>query len=110
MGKDDVTTINQLHLPVDKPALIYLSSKDVIHSFFLPNLRVKQDAVPGLNVPIWFEATKTGKYEIACAQLCGLGHYRMRGFMTIMSEDDYAAWMDEEQALLAEGGGDDFWE
>lgn len=119
---DDVVTLNQLNLPVDKPALIELTSKDVIHSFALQEMRVKQDVIPGLSTPVWFVPTvttdemreRTGNpefgYEISCAQLCGLGHYRMRGFMTIMSESDYAAWMDEEQAALAEGGGDGFWE
>ncbi|MEM7482232.1 MAG: hypothetical protein AAF481_13735 [Acidobacteriota bacterium] len=120
---DDVTTINQLYLPVDKPAIITLSSKDVIHSFMLNEMRVKQDAVPGIAIPLWFEPTMTtaefrqreGKddvnFEIACAQLCGLGHYRMRGFLTILPQDEYDTWMDEQVALKAEEaeGGDDFW-
>jgi len=109
-SKDDITTINQLHLPIGRPAIIYLSSKDVIHSFSLPVMRVKQDVIPGMVIPTWFTPTKTGEYEIACAQLCGLGHYRMRGFMTIHSEEDYQAWLDEQ---AAEAGGDeeydDFW-
>jgi cytochrome c oxidase subunit 2 len=99
-AKDDVWTINQLHLPVDKPALIYLSTKDVIHSFFLPEMRVKQDAIPGMRIPVSWTPTVTGEYEIACAQLCGLGHYRMRGYMTIHTPEAYQAWMDEKQAEL----------
>ncbi len=119
---DDITTINQLHLPVDRPALIYLSSKDVIHSFASQEMRVKQDAIPGMVFPVWFQPTvttaqmreRTGNsefgYEIACAQLCGLGHYRMQGFMTIHSQAEYDAWMAEQQELkAAEGDGDDFW-
>ena len=94
-AKDDVTTINQLHLPVGRPVLIQLSSKDVIHSFALQEMRVKQDVIPGTMIPVWFVPTVTSEemqqrkgnpewsYEISCAQLCGLGHYRMRGYMTI---------------------------
>jgi cytochrome c oxidase subunit 2 len=111
-AKDDITTINQLNLPVDRPILVHLSSKDVIHSFGLYEMRVKQDAVPGLSIPVWFipnvttadMRAKTGKadfeYEITCSQLCGLGHFRMRGFMTIQSAADYAAWMADQEKQL----------
>jgi cytochrome c oxidase subunit 2 len=99
-GKDDVWTINQLHLPVNKPVLIYLSSKDVIHSFSLPEMRVKQDIIPGMQIPISWTPTVTGDYEIACAQLCGLGHYRMRGYMTIHTPEAFQQWLDEKQAEL----------
>jgi len=95
-AKDDVTTINQLNLPVDRPVLIQLSSKDVIHSFAIYEMRVKQDVVPGLRIPVWFIPNKTGAYEIACSQLCGLGHFRMRGFVTVQSAADYQKWMDEQ--------------
>lgn len=91
-GKDDIRTINQLHVPVNKPVIVNLTSKDVIHSFFLPVMRVKQDTVPGQSVKVWFEAAKTGKFEIACAQLCGLGHYRMRGLFFIDTPEDFAKW------------------
>ncbi len=121
-GEDDVVTLNELWLPVDTPALIELTSKDVIHSFGLPEMRVKQDVIPGMSIPVWFVPTvttdemreRTGNpefgYEIACAQLCGLGHYRMRGFLKVLSQKDYQAWMDERQELLLESDGDDFWE
>jgi Heme/copper-type cytochrome/quinol oxidases, subunit 2 len=111
-AKDDITTINQLNLPVDRPVLVHLSSKDVIHSFGLYELRVKQDAIPGLSIPVWFipnvttndMRTKLGKpnfdYEITCSQLCGLGHFRMRGFVTIQSAADYAAWMADQEKQL----------
>ena len=92
---DDIVTINQLHIPKDKPVIAHLSSKDVIHSFFLPVMRVKQDAIPGDTVPIWFEASRAGKYEIACAQLCGLGHYRMRGFFTVHEQADFEKWLND---------------
>lgn len=92
---DDITTINQLHLPVNQTVLIHLTSKDVIHSFFVPQFRVKQDAVPGVRGRLWISSTKTGHYEIACAELCGLGHYRMRGFLTIESQAAFTQWLAE---------------
>lgn len=97
-GRDDIATINQLHVPVGKPVLVDLFSKDVIHSFFLPVMRVKQDAIPGQMIPMWFEATQTGEFEIACAQLCGLGHYRMRGFFTVDTQEKFDEWMAEQVA------------
>lgn len=96
-AKDDLVTINQLHIPVNKPVIVKLSSKDVIHSFFLPVMRVKQDAIPGMEIPIHFEATQTGEFEIACAQLCGLGHYRMRGTFKVDTAEEYAAFLAEQE-------------
>jgi cytochrome c oxidase subunit II len=92
-GKDDVIVLNELHLPVNKPVIIKLTTKDVIHSFFLPQMRVKQDAIPGQVIPIWFQPIKTGQWDIACAQLCGLSHYRMRGSYTVESQADFDKWM-----------------
>lgn len=122
-AKDDVTTLNQLYLPVGKPARIELGSKDVIHSFALWEMRVKQDAIPGLTIPVWFvpDVTteemrkRTGnaefQYEIGCAQLCGLGHYRMRGFLTVQTPDEFQKWMDEQQAQLkADAEAGDVWQ
>ena len=112
-AKDDVTTVNQLYLPVNKPIIVRLRSKDVIHSFNLPEFRVKQDAIPGFTIPVWFVPTvttaemrtRTGngefQYEIACAQLCGLGHYRMRAFVTVQSPDEFQKWMDEQAKAQA---------
>jgi cytochrome c oxidase subunit 2 len=74
---------------------VNITSKDVVHSFGLPNFRVKQDAVPGLMTPVWFTPTRVGEYEIACSQLCGLGHFRMRGFITIQSADDFKKFLAE---------------
>jgi len=90
---DDVVAINQLHLPIDRQVLVQLTTKDVIHSFGLPSFRVKQDAIPGMMIPVWFRPTRAGQYEIACSQLCGLGHYRMRGFVTVEDEAAYDAWL-----------------
>jgi cytochrome c oxidase subunit 2 len=99
-GKDDIILLSQMHLPVNRPVVIQLSSKDVVHSFGVPALRVKQDANPGLVTPIWFTPTITGDFEIACSQLCGLGHYRMRGVITVESEAGFTRFLAEEAALL----------
>jgi len=119
-GKDDITTINQLNLPVNKPAIIRLTTKDVIHSFSLNRMRVKQDTIPGIEVPAWFTPTVTTaemeareqeenfQYEISCSQLCGLGHYRMRGFMTVQTQEEFDSWL-AENAPSEEEEGDDFW-
>src|SRR5580658_2971811 len=166
-AKDDIVTLNQLHLPVNRPAVIEITTKDVIHSFFLPVMRVKQDAIPGMLIPIHFIPTKTSDEmreelastithptdknldssvamqdyqskdgsvlvkkghaisadtaaklvengvttinmgprdpaEIACAQLCGLGHYRMRGYLTIDTEEQYEAWIKDQEDSLEE--------
>jgi cytochrome c oxidase subunit 2 len=99
-AKDDITTVNQLNLPVDRPILVHLSSKDVIHSFGLYEMRVKQDAIPGLSIPVWFIPNRVGEYEITCSQLCGLGHFRMRGFLTIQSATDYQNWLADQEKQL----------
>jgi cytochrome c oxidase subunit 2 len=99
-AKDDIATINQLNLPADRPVLVHLSSKDVIHSFGLYEMRVKQDAIPGMTIPVWFIPNRIGEYEIACSQLCGLGHFRMRGFITIQSAADYKKWYDAQEQEL----------
>jgi len=109
-AKDDIVMINQLHLPVNKPVIINLSTKDVIHSFALPLMRVKQDVIPGMSIPVWFTPTKTGQFEIACAQLCGLGHYRMKGYLTVHSKADYEAWLTQQASAAQEAPQvDDFW-
>ena len=100
-AKDDIATINQLNLPVNRPVLVHLSSKDVIHSFGLFEMRVKQDAIPGMQIPVWFIPNRVGDYEISCSQLCGLGHFRMRGFITIQSAADYDKWFADQQKELS---------
>lgn len=92
---DDITLANELWVPSGKPVTVTLTSKDVIHSFYLPVLRVKQDTIPGQVVPVWFEATGNGDFEIACAQLCGVAHYRMMGKLFIRSQDEYQAKLKE---------------
>ncbi len=93
---DDIITLNQLHFPVGRPVVATLRSKDVIHSFFLPEFRVKQDAVPGMSTRIWFDSMRVGHWEIACAELCGLGHYRMKGFVTVETPEEYEKWLAEQ--------------
>ena len=100
----DFNSINNLHVPVNRPILIRLTSKDVIHSFKVPVLRLTQDAIPGQEIPFWFEATKTGGFDIACAQLCGLGHYRMRGQLNIQTQADFEAWLAEQVEEEDDGG------
>jgi cytochrome c oxidase subunit 2 len=107
-GADDITSFNLLRVPVDRQVLIHLSSKDVIHSFGVPEFRVKQDAIPGMRIPIQFTPTMTTKefqeasddkyrnFEIACAQLCGNSHYSMRGMVIVETEEEVQAWLDKK--------------
>jgi cytochrome c oxidase subunit II len=94
-ASDDILLIGELHLPLNRPARIRLRSKDVLHSFFLPVQRVKQDVVPGMTVESWFVPTESGDYEIACAELCGFGHYQMRGFLRVESPEAFEAFLAE---------------
>ncbi len=95
-AKDDIVVLNEIYLPVNRPARIHLRSKDTIHSFFLPNLRVKQDAVPGMTIEIWFVPTAVGTYELACTQLCGFGHFTMRGLLRVVPSEEFEKWKKEE--------------
>ena len=92
-GADDFTVRSQLHVPVNRPVVATLQAEDVIHSFFVPQFRVKQDAVPGMHIRVWFQPTQVGTYELGCAELCGMGHYRMRAKVTVHTQDDYDRWM-----------------
>src|SRR5271154_5902880 len=93
---DDLFVVNDLHLPVNEEILIDLKSADVLHSFFLPNMRVKQDAVPGMKIPVWFRATETGTYDLVCAELCGWGQYKMKGRLTIERRAEFDEWLSEK--------------
>jgi len=84
---------NWLHVPVNKVVRVILTSKDVIHSFFVPVLRLKQDTLPGRKIDAWFEATKPGRYEIPCAEMCGFGHSGMLGYLIVHTHEDYEAWV-----------------
>lgn len=100
-GKDDIQTLNEIHVPLVKnpdgkyrPVIIYISSKDVIHSFKVIAMRVTQDAIPGMRIPIWFRPIREGRFQINCAQLCGNGHSSMaQGFITVESEQAYEKWL-----------------
>jgi cytochrome c oxidase subunit 2 len=100
---DIVRTDGHLYLPVDEEILLRITSADVLHSFFLPNLRLKQDVVPGMEQNMWFKATKTGGYDIVCAELCGWGHYKMKGRVHFLPRDQYEAklaeMMDEQNTM-----------
>jgi len=94
-GADDIFAL-EMHIPVGRPVICEISSKDVIHSFFLPVMRVKQDAIPGMRIPVWFQAAKEGTYEVACAQLCGNNHYSMRALMYIQQPAAFEKWLVEK--------------
>lgn len=109
--QDDLEMENMLHVPVDKVVRVILTSKDVIHSFFVPVLRFKQDTLPGRKIDAWFEATKPGTYEIPCAELCGFGHSGMLGYLIVHTSEDYEAWVQEnwpkqEMASKSEEGSE----
>ena len=95
---DDIVSLNDLKVPVNTPIFFQLASTDVIPSFYLPNLRIKQDATPGLINKLWFQAKTTGEFDIACAQHCGTNHYKMKAMLTVLSEDDYARWAADASA------------
>jgi cytochrome c oxidase subunit 2 len=98
---DDLHTINDLHFVKNTPVVIHLKSKDVLHSFFLPQFRIKQDAVPGLTIPVWFDADTEGSYDLVCAELCGWGHYKMRGNVTVhATQSEFDEW--QKQAVSAQ--------
>lgn len=90
---DDVQITNDLHLPINEEIVIKIKSQDVLHSFFLPNVRIKQDVVPGMKQFVWFRTNQVGTYDIVCAELCGWGHYKMRGRMTVESREDFDRWL-----------------
>jgi len=98
-AKDDIVTLGELHVPVNRPVIIELSSKDVIHNFAVHPMRIAQDAIPGQIIPMWFKPIKTGSYEVVCGQLCGLGHYSMKGMLVVDNPEDYQAWLKERAEL-----------
>jgi cytochrome c oxidase subunit II len=98
-GKDDIVVPSELHVLVDRPVIIELSSKDVIHNFCLPHMRMAQDAIPGQIIPMWFKPIKKGSYEVVCGQLCGLGHYSMKGMLVVDDPAEYQAWLKERAEL-----------
>lgn len=103
----DLYYVNELHVPVSQPVMVNLRTQDVQHAFFAPKLRVKQDAVPGLVIPVWFEIEKAGEYELVCAELCGWGHYKMKARIVAGSEASVQKYMTELEAAQNEDGVED---
>jgi cytochrome c oxidase subunit II len=99
--QDDVLTLNDMRIPVDRPVMLNLKAKDVIHSFYVPNFRIKHDANPGYVTRTWFQAKEAGKFEIACSQMCGWAHYKMKGDLTVLPQRDYDAWLKDMEADAA---------
>jgi cytochrome c oxidase subunit II len=92
-ARDDITTVNEIVVPLGRPVVVHLSAKDVIHSFGVPAMRIKQDANPGMMTAVWFTPTMTGDFDVACSQLCGFGHYRMKAILRVVSADDFTRWL-----------------
>ncbi len=92
---DDINTINDLRVPIGKKVMVEIKSKDVIHGFYLPNIRMQVDALPGVVTKLWFDTNRTGDFEIACYHHCGTSHYKMKAFFKVLEEGDYAAWVAE---------------
>ena len=99
-SKDDIVALGELHIPVNRPVIMEISSRDVIHNFDLPHMRIAQDATPGSIIPMWFKPLKTGTYEVVCGQLCGLGHYSMKGSVVVDSAEDYQNWLKERAEFM----------
>jgi cytochrome c oxidase subunit 2 len=100
-ANSDKVFLDEMHVPVNKVVHVDLKSQDVIHSFFVPQFRIKQDAVPGMKIQMWFQPTQTGTFELGCAELCGLGHYRMRAVVTVHTQQDYDRWVAEHKSSVA---------
>ncbi len=98
-SKDDIVVLGELHIPLNRSVIVEVSSKDVIHNFALPHMRIAQDAIPGSVIPMWFKPIKAGTYEIVCGQLCGLGHSGMKGTLVVDSPADYQTWLNERVEL-----------
>ncbi len=102
-GEDDFSpaSSNEMFVPINKPVIAHITSQDVVHSFKVNSLRMTQDAIPGLRIPVWFTPTKEGTYLINCAQLCGNGHSAMRGYLHVLSQEKYDAWLEERASAGA---------
>ncbi len=96
--EDDIEVQNNFHIPVNQPVLFELHAQDVIHGFYIPDLRIHQDAVPGIVSTVWVQATKVGQYELRCTQFCGTNHFQMKALLTVESPEDYQAWLKSAKA------------
>jgi len=98
---DDIVTVNELVVPKGRQVYTQIMSRDVIHGFFIPNVRLQMDAIPGVVTKFWFDANKTGDYEIVCAHLCGTSHYKMKAFLKVLENEDYESWYQEHSTWAA---------
>ena len=101
---DDLENPFELVVPVGEPVVFNLKSRDVIHSFFVPQFRLKQDATPGMTIPVWFQAEETGSYDLICAELCGWGHYKMAGRVRVVPRAEYEQWLADLEADMFDNG------
>ena len=101
-GRDDIVS-SSLIVPVGQPVVMRLKAQDVIHSLFIPAMRFKQDAVPGMDIRTSFTPVQIGMYEIVCSQLCGIGHYRMRATLRVVSEEEFEKWLKQQQKTTLQG-------
>jgi len=99
-GQDVIEVPYDVYVPVDTKVVLRLKSRDVLHSFYVPRFRLKQGAVPGMEIPVWFEATQTGDYDLICAELCGWGHYKMAGRVHVLPQDEFQRWLADQRAAL----------
>lgn len=104
---DDIESPFEFVAPVNEPVLFHLRSRDVIHSFFVPYMRLKQDAMPGMTIPVWFNATQEGSYDLICAELCGWGHYKMAGRVRVVSRAAFEEWLGEAKKEMLSNGTED---
>lgn len=107
---DIVPSINHMHVPVNTPVVVQMAPYDVVHSFYVPGLRIKQDATPGMVTTFWFKPVKEGVFEIGCSALCGIGHYTMKGFLTVESKEKFESWLAGLQEEAAQSDSGDFWD
>lgn len=101
VGKDNLLVAGDLHLPLNKPIKVLLRSQDVLHDFYVPQFRARMNIVPGMVTSFWFTPTKAGRYEILCAQLCGVGHYNMRGYVVVEDEATFLKWLEAQPTFTA---------
>lgn len=104
-GTHDLIQTTTLTVPAGQVVRLLTTSKDVIHSFYVPQLRLKQDVLPGREIPVWFEATTPGKYEIGCSQLCGISHFAMKGLLHVLTPAEYQQWVSQHWPKSGAGAG-----
>jgi len=104
-GTHDLVQTTTLTVPMGQVIRLLMTSRDVIHSFYVPQLRLRQDVIPGRQIPAWFEATRPGKYEIGCSQLCGVSHFAMKGILRVLTPEEYQQWVSQHWPKSGAGAG-----